>query len=176
MADIDVEQEKGGQHSWIWAAVAVVSVVALMLWLATQDVDTGPVVMEDDTTAVDAAEDEAPGGAEVAELTAIAAAPDSFAGRPVRVEGVEVVATLGARAFWANIAGQNPFLVVVDDGAGDPSLVASGQDVNLRGTVAPVSEDVVDQWITDGAVNEGAREEATFATHYIQADRIRAVR
>lgn len=172
MADIDVEQKKAGQQTWIWATLAIISVLALMLWLASQEEETGPVVMEDDTTAVvaDGTED---AGAETVELTAIAAAPADFADRTVRVNGVEVVATLGARAFWANIPGQNPFLVIVEEGAGDASLVAAQQNVNIRGTVGEVTEALVDEWIAAGAVNQGARDEATFATHAIMADQIR---
>lgn len=171
MADIDVEQKKAGQQTWIWALVAIISVLALMLWLASQPEETGPVVMEDDTTAVGADADEP--GTETVELTAIAAAPGDFAGRTIRVEGVEVVATLGPRAFWANIPGQNPFLVIVEEGAGDAALVAAQQDVNIRGAVGEVTEALVDEWIAAGAVNQGARDEATFATHAIVADRIR---
>lgn len=172
MADIDVEQKKGGQQTWLWAGLAVISVLALMFWLASQEEGTGPVVMESDTTGAvaQAAED---AGVEVVQLTAIAAAPADYAERNVQVEAAEVAATLGPRAFWANIPGQNPFLVVVAEDAGDASMIAAGQEINLRGTVADVTEAKVDEWIAAGAVNQGARDEATFATHAFMAERIR---
>jgi hypothetical protein len=172
MAEIDIEQQESGQKTWIWAAVAIAAVLALMLWLASQEESTGPVVMEEDpadTTA--AATDET--GAQTVELAALSAAPATFMDSTVRVQQAPVAATLGPRAFWAEIPGQNPFLVVVAEDAGDTGTIASGNELELRGTVGEVTEEVVDQWIAEGAVNEGARDEATFATHYFAAERIR---
>lgn len=171
MADIDVEQQKSGQSTWIWAAAAIAAVIALMLWLASQEVDSGPVVMEDEAADTTAAEQEA--GVTTVELAAISAAPAEYMDSTVRVQQASVAATLGARAFWADIPGQNPFLVVVGADAGDSGAIATGNELELRGTVGEVTEEIVDQWIADGAVNEGARDEATFATHYFAADRIR---
>lgn len=173
MADIDVEQHEGGQKTWIWMAIAIVSVLALMFWLASQDADTGPVVMEEDGATADTVVDEDASGTETVELAALGATPDQYMGRTLRIENAQVAATLGPRAFWANISGQNPFLVVANEDAGNTGSIASGNELELRGTVAEVTEEIVDQWIADGAVNEGARDEATFATHYLAADRIR---
>jgi hypothetical protein len=170
MADTDVEQTQGGQKTWMWATGAVVSVLALMIWLAAQDTGTGPVVMEDANA--DTAAAEAEPGVETVELEAVSGNPAEYVGRTVAVQQAEVAATLGPRAFWANIPGQNPFLVVVAENAGDAGVIASGNELNVRGTVAEVTEEVVDQWIAEGAVNEGARDEATFATHYLSVDRI----
>jgi hypothetical protein len=171
MAEISVEQKKGGNHTWIWATLAVVAVVGLMVWLASQDVATAPVAVEEDTAAEGAT---VAGNAEAAELPAIAADPAGFSGRPLSVTAVPVAATLGTRAFWADIPGANPFLVVVTPEAATPGLIEAGQTVNLQGSVAAVTPELVDQWVQEGAVQPASREEATFATHYLLADQLAA--
>ena len=64
MADISVTPKKSGVPTWLLALIAVVLVVALMIWLDMQEGTTAmtPVVEEDtaaavvgDTTAVDTA-------------------------------------------------------------------------------------------------------------------------
>jgi hypothetical protein len=80
-----------------------------------------------------------------------------------------VAATLGPRAYWADIPGANPFLVVLTEGAGVDGL-ASGEAITVAGLVVEVTEPLVDQWIAEGAIGEGHRAEAIFASHAILAD------
>jgi hypothetical protein len=175
MAEIDIEQKQAGQKTWVWASLAIVAVVGLMLWLASQEVDEGPVMAEGDTTGIEQTAGGQPAdepGTEVVELTAIAGDAASFTGRTVRVNDVDVAATLGDRGFWANVSGQNPFLVIVDEGAGDVEL-QGGEGLSVRGTVVEVTKALADEWVAGGAIREGARDEATFASYYLRADQIR---
>lgn len=169
MADIDVAPTNKGQNSWIWPLIAAIAVLALMFWLASRtDEITTAVPMEADTAAVDTA---AAAGNTV-ELAAIAAAPDSFANQTVTVADASVAATLGERAFWAAIEGANPFLVVLDPAVANPEVIAAGTPVTMTGTVGAVSDSLVNQWVTDGAIPEGQRDAAAFATHFFLAEQI----
>lgn len=52
MADISVEPGQGGRHTWIWAIVALLSIAALMIWLAMQEGTTSPAEVVGADTAV----------------------------------------------------------------------------------------------------------------------------
>ena len=164
MADITVQQKKGTDLTWLWAAAAIIAVLALMAWLySTRELVTTAAVTEGADTA----------GAEVAttpvtELATIGMTPDQFVGQEVRVEGVPIAAVLGNRGFWAEIPGANPFLMIVDPAVTDVAWVAAGDTVALQGTVQPVTEQGVNQWVQAEMIRPGASAEASFATHYMQ--------
>lgn len=164
MADISVERKKGGDLTWIWAAAAIVAVVGLMAWLySTRELATTAAVVPADTT-----EAVADTGPAATELAAIGGAPDQFVGQEVRVDEVPIAAVLGDRGFWADIPGQNPFLVIVGAAVPDASWVAAGDTVAVEGTVQPVTEEIVAQWVSGQVIREGAAPEASFATHYLE--------
>ena len=173
MADISVEQNSsaGQQNTWIWATVAVLAVVGLMAWLATRPVQTTPVA--DEGTGTEATTAAAFGSGETVELSVLGGAPDTYLNRQVTVQGASVAAALGPRAFWADIPGANPFLVVLGEGAEGVGAPAPGQSYDLSGTVQAVDEATINQWVTAGTINQGARDEASFATHYLQATQAR---
>lgn len=182
MADIDVQHKAtarpaGGksiaQQTWVWALVAVLSVVGLMWWLASasESVRETAVVQETPGRTDDPAAGGAP-AAEAAELGGIAAAPEGFVGRRIEVDGVQVAATLGPRAFWADVPGANPFLVLFTPDMTQQVQLASGQRLNVQGSVAAVTDSLLDVWVQSGAIRSQARDEAAFATHYLLADLI----
>lgn len=171
MADIDVVQKPAGQNTWIWAIVAVLAVGALMVWLGVQSSrTTTAVVVQEGTEA--AADPDAPAAVptQAVELAALGDNPAAYSGQEVEVEA-PVAATLGPRAFWADIPGANPFLVVLTPEVGVTSP-EPGRTLRLFGTVMEVTPAQVDSWIAEGAVNEGSRGEAEFATHALLADEL----
>jgi hypothetical protein len=176
MADISVEQKSGGQKTWIFAILAVVLIIALMLWLASQSAEVGRIAaVEGDTVGATA-----PGGtddpastAETADLAAVSQAPDQYLDRTIGLQNVAVAAALGPRAFWADIPGQNPFLVVMGANVTDVQMPVSGQRLNLEGTVQEVTEEQLDAWVSSETLASGSRDEASFATHYLNATRAR---
>lgn len=178
MADIDVVRKPGGvggQSTWLWMLLAVLAVAALMVWLSIQSerATTGAVVQDTaGAPARAAAGGAAAGGGEAVELSAIGSTPDTYVGQQVEVAQVPVASVLGPRAFWGDIPGANPFLVVLGPVIQDAPQLESGQTMRVSGTVAPVTEELVDQWVNEGVVNEGARDEAAFATHYLQASSV----
>lgn len=174
MADIGVSQKSAAKPTWIWILLAVLAVGALMWWLSVQTSEYEAQVVLDDPGAAEVDDGQSAGPAgEAVELPAVAAAPDGFAGRTVALENVQVAATLGPRAFWADVPGANPFLVVLDDDMQRMPEFAAGERLSLTGLVETVDEAVLDSWIQSGAMPESRREEAAFATHYMRAQRAR---
>jgi hypothetical protein len=173
MADIDVVQKPSGGGSgnlaWLWALVAILAVGGLMAWLAVQSnrLTTQPIVQE-------TAPRDAPAGAAVdaepAVLGDVAAAPEPFVGRRLRMDGVEVAATLGPSAFWGDIPGANPFLVLFSPNLTERPEIEAGQSYNLQGVINVVTDSLLNVWVESGAIRPGARDEAGFATHYLLAE------
>jgi hypothetical protein len=177
MADISVEQKSGGQKTWIFALAAVVLILALMLWLAQQSREAGRVAaVEGDRVTSTAPGEVETSTAETAELAAVAQNPDGFQGREIGLQNVPVAAALGPRAFWADIPGQNPFLVILGPNITEVQMPVSGQRLNLEGTVQPVTDERLNDWVTSETVSAGSRDEAAFATHFLMASRARVVR
>lgn len=170
MANISVEQKAGGRNSWILMAVALLAVAGLMAWLAAATEDVDRTVAVDEGAAVDTASATA-GGSAVA-LGAISAAPDTYAGRPVRVENVEVASKIGPRAFWALTDQGDRFLVTLGPAVADTTAIAQGQVVTVRGTVAPRTDALLDEWAQNGVIRPEARQDAGVASHYLQVEEV----
>lgn len=163
MADISVQKKSGTDLSKVWAAAAVVAIIALMGWLlAIRPPPEEAVIPTDD---VETAEVAAPAG-EAVEVAALGTDPEQYVGQTVETT-VTVAAPLGDRGFWADVPGGNPFLVIVDQGAGDPGWISSGSSADVVGTVEAVDEAALDSWITNLMIQPEARDQAAFATHYL---------
>ncbi len=176
MADISVEQKSGGQKTWIFAILAVVLIIALMLWLAQQSRNLGPLTaVEGDTVGAEPGDGTTTTTAETADLAAVGQNPAGFTERDLGLQNVEVAAALGPRAFWADIPGQNPFLVVLGPNVTQVQMPVSGQRLNVEGWVLPVTEQQINDWVTGGTVAEGSRDEAAFAEYYLLAGSARVV-
>jgi hypothetical protein len=171
MADISVEKKQGADLNWLWALVAVLAVVGLMFWLATnQQTSTQVLTGADNGTGVAA---DPASTAEVVDLSLLSADPAPYTGRQVRVADVTVAAVLGERAFWADVPGANPFLVVLGAEVSETGWVQGGATVNtLEGTIQTVDEAVLDQWVQGQVIRPVARDEASFASHYLNATQV----
>lgn len=170
MANISVEQKAGSRNSWILMAVAILAVVGLMAWLASATEDASRTVAVDEGAAADTTRAAAAGGAVA--LSEINAAPDTYAGRQVRVENVEVANKIGPRAFWANTGDGNQFLVALGSAVTDTTAIAQGNAVTVSGMVVPRTDEVLEGWVQSGAVRPEAREDALFATHYLEVTEV----
>ena len=87
----------------------------------------------------------------------------------VGVDEVAIAAVLGDRGFWADIPGQNPFLVIVGPTVTDASWVAAGDTVGV-----PTAE-AFDALAARVAANEAALAELEVRLgrqRYLVADRI----
>lgn len=176
MADISVTQKPRGSNTWIWMTLAIISVAALMVWLffASEQARTVAAIDEDGApaTATEAEGAAADGETEAATIPEIAGTPETFIGRRLRIENVEVAATLGPSAFWADVPGANPFLVLASPDMTQQPEISTGDQFTVRGSVAAVNDSLVNVWVESGAVNEQARDQAAFATHYLLAERM----
>lgn len=177
MADIEVQEKEtktaakgGGPDSRLWMLVAFVAIAALMGWLyyQTDRLDRTTTVAE----APAEQDDQDAAAYEPAEITAIAADADPFVGQRVALANVQVAALVGERAFWADAPGMNPFLVTYGPDLSAPARVQQGDRFDLRGLIAAVEEELVDQWVASGAIAEERRMEVEFATHYLLAERM----
>jgi hypothetical protein len=169
MADISVEKRAtGGQSTWLWMLLAVAAVLGLMAWLATRP-DTTTQIVAEQTGAAPAGADFGV-GADAVELSTLGANPDAYVNQEIVVRGADVAAVLGPRAYWADVPGANPFLVVLGQSVENIDAPIAGQSYDLQGRVQPVTEQMVNDWVTAGVIAPGSRDEATFATHYLLAN------
>lgn len=97
-----------------------------------------------------------------------------FVGRTVTFEDIEVASRLGTQGVWVEMPNGNPFLVSFSDSvkAAGPAPT-SGQLATITGTMTAMSDSVASAWVATGSINEGDRLAAEFATHYLEATRVR---
>jgi hypothetical protein len=153
-------------NSTIWMIVALAAVVGLIIWLmlATQRLDDR-VGIENGMEEVD--------GEPATTVTAqeLEADPAAHEGTRVRLQNVQVDNMLGQRTFWANAGEARQFLVVVS--AAQSGAIDAGARLSVvEGTVRTRTDEELDRWIQEGALRADARDDALFATHYLQAGRV----
>ncbi len=172
MADNNVERrgDSGASTTWILAVVAVIAVAALIWWLAVNAQPTQIEVAEE--TGADSAAAAQDAGVPVLTLSDFAANTDSLQGHTIRMNGLQVASTLGTQAFWIQLPNSVPFLVKLDSAAvakGAP--LGSGARVSLTGTVHAMSDSVLSAWQQSGAIQGSQKDEASFASAFIEAHR-----
>ena len=156
------------KQGWIWTGLAVVSLVAFMVWLAAAAEPSVPVTVNEDSTAT-SSEPAATG--EAVALADLVANPAAYQGRTIQVSGV-VQAKVGEQAFW--LEGQTPFLVKAGDAAA-ASVAQAGSQVEVVGVVLARTDSVLEAWKASGAiVGDGQEGEAQFAQMFLEATRVSA--
>jgi hypothetical protein len=135
-----------------------------MGWLlSTQDANVATVAGAGADTAAEAEPEIAS-----VELATVGANPAEFEGQQIAVSEVPVASVLGSRGFWADVPGANPVLVILGAAVPDASWLAVGASPSVVATVEPVTEEVLDSWIQGQVLVPDARNQAAFATHYLQ--------
>lgn len=105
--------------------------------------------------------------------------PMSHTVSDIRIPNLEVASRLGDFAFWVQVPTQapdgtmlnTPYLVKMDStvaGTLDVRLRA-GDRVTVEGVVFEMTDSVLADWTAAGAINEGNRIEAEFASSFLQA-------
>lgn len=162
---------EGGIPSWAFALLGILGVAGFLFWISTaaQPAATVAVTEGDDTTAAGPA-----GGmtGEVVSLQQIAANTDTLQGRELVLEDIAVSAAMGQQAFWIDLPNQQPFLIRVGSGAAGGSF-QQGDTVDIAGRIVPMTDSVISDWMTAGAITQNQEAEARFATSFLQATTVR---
>lgn len=149
--------------------LSFVLMIAFLAWLGLTSEGTDAVAMQEDTVAEEV---------DTVEAQAIGVTPDDlrlnpedYEGEIVRI-GAEVASAVGSEAFFLDLP-QSPFLVKLDT-----ALVAEGRevpegDVVVTGVVRTMNDSIAAAWTEAGAIGEGEQPLVAFATHYIEARRVR---
>lgn len=150
--------------------LSFVAMIAFLVWLgATSEGTEGMVTMEEDT--VGAMDEMEAGATEVTgeELTGDAAA---FEGEQVRITA-EVASPVGSHAFFLDIPG-SPFLVTMGSTLAEQrgGELPTGE-IMVTGTLHTMTDSVISAWREAGTISEGDVPVVEFATHFIEANRIR---
>jgi len=176
MADIEVQEKdsakqvKGpGLDSRVWMVIAFLAVGGLMGWLyfQTDRIDRTTTVVE-----APVEEDLRAAEYEPGEIIEVSVDPGPFVGARLSFSNVSVAALLGERAFWADAPGVNPFLVIFGPDLTVPARVQQGERYDIRGLIAVVDDQLLDEWVASGVISEERRMEAEFASHHLLAERM----
>jgi hypothetical protein len=143
--------------------VAFLAMVGFLWWLGATSEGTEPVVM--DETPDDMASDTV-GSQAVAVTPADLRQADQYMGQDVRIQG-GVADRIGDEMFFLDLP-QSPFLVKIPAG----QTVPQGQ-VEVVGTVMERTDSALTAWVESGVVSAADQVIVEFATHYIDARRVR---
>lgn len=149
--------------------LSFVLMIAFLAWLGLTSEGTDAVAMQEDTVTEQA--DTVETGAMRVTADELRLNPENYEGETVRI-GAEVASAVGSEAFFLDLP-QSPFLVKMDS-----ALVAEGREVPdgevvVTGVVRTMSDSIAAAWTEAGAIGEGEQPLVAFATHYIEARRVR---
>ncbi len=100
--------------------------------------------------------------------------PSPYEGQEVRLTGLAVASPLGTQGFWLELPNKNPFLVSMSEAVkAEGLMVTPGENAEVVGTIHSMSDSVLTAWTSSGAMAEGDRLAAEFATHFLEATRVR---
>lgn len=115
----------------------------------------------------EAPEAAAPAAPAAPELAATELAnPAAHEGMTVQVSNLKVAGAVGTSAVWVELPttpAPTQFLVRT------PTPPAVGSTVTVVGTVHPVTPEVVEGWLSAGAISENDKLVVEFASHYLDA-------
>jgi len=154
--------------------VAFLAIFGFLYWLNLQgqalEAEKEAAIRE--AAAADSAESDL--GAITIEASQIQMDATPYEGQMVRLDSLPVASGLGNQGFWLEMPNKNPFLVSLTDQArADSVAITPGENVTVFGTILPMSDSVLNAWSTAGTIGEGDRLAAEFATHYLDAVRVR---
>lgn len=157
--------------------VAFLAMLGFLYWLNIQSKKQAEARQAEiaEQQAADQAEEDA--GVERISGTSLQGDVSGFVGATVRVDSLSVASGLGQQGFWLELPNKNPFLVSLSPAVkADSTTVSPGQMVTVVGTVHEMKDSVLDAWSNTGAIGEGDRLAAEFATYFIEATRVRTIR
>lgn len=151
--------------------LSFVAMIGFLVWLGmTSEGTEGTIAMEEDTAG---AMDEMETGATEVTPDQLTGNAGAFVGQRVRITA-EVASPVGNRAFFLDIPG-SPFLVTMgttlaEQRAGELPM----GEIMVTGTLHTMTDSVISAWQEAGTISEGDVPVVEFATHFIEANRIRS--
>ena len=143
-----------------------------LFWLNGQAaIERAATAVVEDTTDIEP-DDPATAGATSIVAADVMTGAGAFEGQLVRMEPTEVASAIGRAGFWLDLP-SGPFLVAYSpELLADSVTAAPGSTVTVVGTVVAMSDSVAASWFEAGRIGEGDQLAASFATHFIEAQRI----
>lgn len=156
--------------------VAFLAMIGFFYWLnlqAQQEKASDAEAIEEQAAAPESEEE---AGAVTIQASNIQMDAAPYEGQTVRLEGMPVASGLGTQGFWIEMPNKNPFLVSMTEAVQAEGVqVQPGQTVTVTGAILPMNDSVLNAWSEAGSIGEGDRLAAEFATHYLDAVRVRVV-
>ena len=145
--------------------VAFATMGGFIFWLTGQAAAERELTIVEDTVPVDEFATAATVSADDIRLDAT-----PFEGQLIRLAAFDAETTLGTQGFWLAVPNGNPFLVSMSaEVIAEGIAVARGSSVTVTGTVYAMNDSTLTAWTEAGAIQEGDRIVAEFATHYLEA-------
>ncbi len=154
--------------------VSFLAMVGLMYWLSQTA----------EPTQIEIVEEEPESTTPVVPAVDFGVDPMSHNVSDIRIPNLEVASRLGDLAFWVQVPTQapdgtmlnTPYLVKMDSTVAGTLEVRlrAGDRVTVEGIVFEMSDSVLADWTAAGAINEGNRIEAEFASSFLQASVVEA--
>ena len=145
-----------------------------LYWLQGQAaIERATATVVEDTAAVMPGDDDDSGATAVAAAELVTGdGAGAYEGQVVRVEPTQVASALGQQGFWLD-APQSPFLVSYSpELLADSVVAAPGSTVTVTGTVLAMNDSIAASWLEAGRIGEGDQLAASFASYFIEAQRI----
>lgn len=154
--------------SLVLAIVAFVAVGGLIYWLDRTAEPTQIELSPEDTASAEPVSD-----VPIVDLLQVRNQLGEYEDLELEMREYSVNSLLGERGFWIG-SQENPFLVMMDTAvASGTGEMASGDVVDVRGTIRAMSDSVLDAWEAEGAIEgEGERAVAQFSDFFLEANEV----
>jgi hypothetical protein len=109
--------------------------------------------------------------ATVIQATELATNAARHEGSSVRLNGLTVTSAVGTSAVFVELPtspAPTPFLIFFPA----PPVPAAGRSVDVVGTVKPVTPELVNGWVSSGAITENDRLMVEFASYYLESQAV----
>jgi hypothetical protein len=168
----DKASRRGAVDLGVVLMVLSFAVIAYFLfWLQGQAaIERAANVVPEDTT--ETVVDDEFAGATTIVAEDVRTGAGAYEGQLVRVDDAPVASLLGQQGFWVDFP-QSPFLVSYSQELRDEGVtVSAGSTVTVFGRIVAMSDSIAASWFEAGRIGEGDQLAASFATHFLEAQRI----
>ena len=169
MRKLDSRRGAADSVTLILMVVSFLAMVGLMYWLSQNA----------EPTQVEIIDDEPESRTPVVSASEFGIDPMAHTVSDIRIPNLEVASRLGDMAFWVQIPVEapdgsilnQPYLVKMDStvSATVEVRLRPGDRVTLEGVVFEMTDSILSDWEAAGAINQGNRIEAEFATDFLEA-------